>query len=129
MKVNGIKCTDYKLLNRDLLAMVFVDTSTESLLAMDTAVLTVQTDTDDPVEVFTGWQRCRVILNVADGSYEVQFIPAVDDVTAAALKSLAEQNASLTKELSTTQSQLEASIQSNAILEECIVEMAGVVYA
>lgn len=129
MKVNGIKCTDYNLLNKDLLAMVFVDTSAESLLAMDTAVLTVQTDTGDPVEVFTGWQRYRVILNVADGSYEVQFIPAVDDVTAAALKSLAEQNVSLTKELSTTQAQLEASIQSNQMLEDCLVEMAEIVYA
>ena len=129
MKVNGIKCTDYKLLNKDLLAMVFVDASAESLLAMDTAVLTVQTDTNDPVEVFTGWQRCRVILNVADGSYEVQFIPAVDDVTAAALKSLAEQNASLTKDLSKTQAQLDAAIQSNQMLEDCLVEMAEIVYA
>lgn len=129
MKVNGIKCTDYKLLNKDLLAMVFVDTSAESLLAMDTAVLTVQTDTDDLVEVFTGWQRCRVILNVADGSYEVQLIPAVDDVTAAALKSLAEQNAALTKELNTSQAQLDAAIQSNQMLEDCLVEMAEIVYA
>lgn len=129
MKVNGIKCTDYRLLNKDLLAMVFVDTSAESLLAMDTAVLTVQTDTDDLVEVFTGWQRCRLILNVADGSYEIQFIPAVDDVTASALKSLAEQNVSLTKELSTTQAQLGAAIQSNQMLEDCLVEMAEIVYA
>ena len=95
MKVNGIKCTDYKLLNKDLLAMVFVDASAESLLAMDTAVLTVQTDTNDPVEVFTYAEK---------------------------LTALEAENKQLT-------SKLDAAIQSNQMLEDCLVEMAEIVYA
>lgn len=35
----------------------------------------------------------------------------------------------LQAELAATQKRLDAAIQSNAILEDCVVEMAGVVYA
>ena len=40
-----------------------------------------------------------------------------------------ERLAELEKENKTLQAQLEASIQSNQMLEDCLVEMAGVVYA
>lgn len=40
-----------------------------------------------------------------------------------------ERLAALEKENKTLQAQLEASIQSNQMLEDCLVEMAGVVYA
>ena len=40
-----------------------------------------------------------------------------------------ERLAALERENKTLQAQLEASIQSNQMLEDCLVEMAGVVYA
>ena len=40
-----------------------------------------------------------------------------------------ERLAALERENKTLQSQLEASIQSNQMLEDCLVEMAGIVYA
>lgn len=40
-----------------------------------------------------------------------------------------ERLAELEKENKTLQAQLEASIQSNQMLEDCLVEMAGIVYA
>ena len=47
----------------------------------------------------------------------------------AALKTPEQQIAELEQQNKTLQAQLEASIQSNQMLEDCLVEMAGVVYA
>lgn len=47
----------------------------------------------------------------------------------AALKTPEQQIAELERQNKTLQAQLEASIQSNQMLEDCLVEMAGVVYA
>ena len=129
MNVNGIKSTDYRLLSADTLVMTFVETSLDDIMQLDTSVLTVRTEQGTFVENFTGWQLCRVTFNIADNSYEVQFIPAIDEVTAATLNSLADKNAVLVEDLSKTQAQLDAAIQSNQMLEDCLVEMAEIVYA
>lgn len=129
MKANNLTAVDYQQVAENGLVLKLTGTTADEILQMDTSVVRIATDAGDEVTTFAGLQLYRITLNVADKSYEVHLIPAVDDVTEQALKSLAQENDQLRKQLKTTQSQLDASIQSNSMLEECLIEMAGVVYA
>lgn len=129
MKANKLTAVDYQQVADNGLILKLAETTADEILQMDTSVVRITTDAGDEVATFAGLQLYRITLNVADKSYEVHLIPAVDEVTEQALKSLAQENDQLHKQLQTTQSQLNASIQSNSMLEECLIEMAGVVYA
>lgn len=129
MKANNLTAVDYQQVEENGLVLKLTGTTADEILQMDTSVVRIATDAGDEVVTFVGLQLYRITLNVADKSYEVHLIPAVDDITEQALKSLAQENDQLHKQLKTTQSQLDASIQSNSVLEECLIEMAGVVYA
>lgn len=138
MQVNGINCTDYK---RDgvMVTLLFTDTTFEEIEALDFSVLNVTTNTGDLAETLTGFSELVTIgKNVGTGTFTVVArIPSdlekqINDVESWAgtqIKLLSLKNAQLETENKQLSSKLEASIKSNQMLEDCLVEMAEIVYA
>lgn len=138
MQVNGINCTDYK---RDgvMVTLLFTDTTFEEIEALDFNVLNVTTNTGDLAEKLTGFSELVTIgKNVGTGVFTVVArIPSdlekqINDVESWAGQQVAllnKQNADLVKENKQLTAKLDASIKSNQMLEDCLVEMAEIVYA
>lgn len=138
MQVNGINCTDYK---RDgvMVTLLFTDTTFEEIEALDFNVLNVTTNTGDLAEKLTGFSELVTIgKNVGTGVYTVVArIPSdlekqINDVESWAgtqIKLLSLKNTQLETENKQLTAKLEASIKSNQMLEDCLVEMAEIVYA
>ena len=78
-----------------------------------------------PIVRFTNFTHILSVTVVPDNNAYQLHLRSVDAQTVAN----ADDIAALTKENKTLKAQLEASIQSNQMLEDCLVEMAGVVYA
>ena len=53
MKINNIKALDYQVQGASLL-LFLAETSLEAITSMDTALLNVETDDGDPVEILMG---------------------------------------------------------------------------
>lgn len=138
MQVNGINCTDYK---RDgvMVTLLFTDTTFEEIEALDFNVLNVTTNTGDLAEKLTGFSELVTIgKNVGTGVYTVVArIPSdlekqINDVESWAgtqIKLLSLKNTQLETENKQLTAKLDASIKSNQMLEDCLVEMAEIVYA
>lgn len=138
MQVNGINCTDYK---RDgvMVTLLLTDTTFEEIEALDFSTLNVTTNTGALAETLTGFSELVTIgKNVGTGVFTVVArIPSdlekqINDVESWAGQQLAllnKQNADLTAENKQLIAKLEASIKSNQMLEDCLVEMAEIVYA
>lgn len=138
MQVNGINCTDYK---RDgiMVTLLLTDTTFEEIEALDFSTLNVTTNTGALAETLTGFSELVTIgKNVGTGVFTVVArIPSdlekqINDVESWAgtqIKLLNLKNTQLETENKQLIAKLEASIKSNQMLEDCLVEMAEIVYA
>ena len=128
MKVNDIKALDYRT-DGDLLTIPFADTSVEAVLALDSAVLTVKTDAGDPVEVLAGYALKTATVAAAEQTSVIAVYTRAVDGTAAALDTISARLVESEKENKLLKAQVSAATDQQSFYEDCIAEMAEVVYA
>ena len=128
MKVNDIKALDYQT-DGDLLTIPFADTSVEAVLALDAAVLTVKTDAGDTVEVLAGYALRSVTVDAKDPTSVTAVLTRAVDGTAAALDTISAQLVQAEQENKLLKAQVSAATDQQSFYEDCIAEMAEVVYA
>lgn len=128
MKVNDIKALDYRT-DGDLLTIPFADTSVEAVLALDSAVLTVKTDAGDPVEVLAGYALRSVTVDAKDPTSVTAVLTRAVDGTAAALDTISARLVQAEQENKLLKAQVSAATDQQSFYEDCIAEMAEVVYA
>ena len=128
MKVNDIKALDYRT-DGDLLTIPFADTSVEAVLALDAAVLTVKTDAGDTVEVLAGYALRSVTVDAKDPTSVTAVLTRAVDGTAAALDTISARLVESEKENKLLKAQVSAATDQQSFYEDCIAEMAEVVYA
>ena len=128
MKVNDIKALDYQC-QGDSLTIPFADTSVEAVLALDAAVLTVKTDAGDTVEVLAGYALKTATVAAADPTSVTAVYTRAVDGTAAALDALTAQLTQSEKENKLLKAQVSAATDQQSFYEDCIAEMAQIVYA
>ena len=128
MKVNDIKALDYRT-DGDLLTIPFADTSVEAVLALDSAVLTVKTDAGDPVEVLAGYALKTATVAAADPTSVTAVYTRAVDGTAAALDTISDRLVEREKENKLLRAQVSAATDQQSFYEDCIAEMAQIVYA
>ena len=128
MKVNDIKALDYRT-DGDLLTIPFADTSVETVLALDSAVLTVKTDAGDPVEVLAGYALKTATVAAADPTSVTAVYTRAVDGTAAALDTISARLVESEMENKLLTAQVSAATDQQSFYEDCIAEMAEVVYA
>ena len=128
MKVNDIKALDYQC-QGDSLTIPFADTSVEAVLALDAAVLTVKTDDGDTVEVLAGYALRSVTVDAKDPTSVTAVLTRAVDGTAAALDTISARLVESEKENKLLKAQVSAATDQQSFYEDCIAEMAEVVYA
>ena len=128
MKVNDIKALDYQT-DGDLLTIPFADTSVEAVLALDAAVLTVKTDAGDTVEVLAGYALRSVTVDAKDPTSVTAVLTRAVDGTAAALDTISARLVESEKENKLLKAQVSAATDQQSFYEDCIAEMAQIVYA
>ena len=128
MKVNDIKALDYRT-DGDLLTIPFADTSVEAVLALDSAVLTVKTDAGDTVEVLAGYALRSVTVDAKDPTSVTAVLTRAVDGTAAALDTISARLVQAEQENKLLKAQVSAATDQQSFYEDCIAEMAEVVYA
>lgn len=128
MKVNDIKALDYRT-DGDLLTIPFTETSADAVLAMDTAVLTVKTDDGDTVEVLAGYALRSVTVDAKDPTSVTAVLTRAVDGTAAALDTISDRLVQAEQENKLLKAQVSAATDQQSFYEDCIAEMAEVVYA
>lgn len=128
MKVNDIKALDYQC-QGDSLTIPFAETSADAVLAMETAVLTVKTDDGDTVEVLAGYALRSVTVDAKDPTSVTAVLTRAVDGTAAALDALTAQLTQSEKENKLLKAQVSAATDQQSFYEDCIAEMAQIVYA
>lgn len=128
MKVNDIKALDYRT-DGDLLTIPFADTSVEAVLALDAAVLTVKTDAGDMVEVLAGYALKTATVAAADPTSVTAVYTRAVDGTAAALDTISAKLVESEKENKLLKAQVSAATDQQSFYEDCIAEMAQIVYA
>ena len=128
MKVNDIKALDYRT-DGDLLTIPFAETSVEAVLALDSAVLTVKTDDGDTVEVLAGYALRSVTVDAKDPTSVTAVLTRAVDGTAAALDTISAKLVESEKENKLLKAQVSAATDQQSFYEDCIAEMAEVVYA
>lgn len=128
MKVNDIKALDYQC-QGDSLTIPFADTSVEAVLALDAAVLTVKTDAGDTVEVLAGYALKTATVAAADPTSVTAVYTRAVDGTAAALDTISTQLVQAEQENKLLKAQVSAATDQQSFYEDCIAEMAQIVYA
>ena len=128
MKVDDIKALDYQT-DGDLLTIPFADTSVEAVLALDAAVLTVKTDAGDTVEVLAGYALRSVTVDAKDPTSVTAVLTRAVDGTAAALDTISARLVQAEQENKLLKAQVSAATDQQSFYEDCIAEMAEVVYA
>lgn len=128
MKINDVKALDYRT-DGDLLTIPFAETSADAVLAMDTAVLTVKTDDGDTVEVLAGYALRSVTVDAKDPTSVTAVLTRAVDGTAAALDTISDRLVQAEQENKLLKAQVSAATDQQSFYEDCIAEMAEVVYA
>ena len=128
MKVNDIKALDYQT-DGDLLTIPYAETSVEAVLALDAAVLTVKTDAGDTVEVLAGYALRSVTVDAKDPTSVTAVLTRAVDGTAAALDTISDRLVQAEQENKLLKAQVSAATDQQSFYEDCIAEMAEVVYA
>lgn len=128
MKVNDIKALDYQT-DGDLLTIPFAETSVEAVLALDAVVLTVKTDAGDTVEVLAGYALRSVTVDAKDPTSVTAVLTRAVDGTAAALDTISARLVQTEQENKLLKAQVSAATDQQSFYEDCIAEMAEVVYA
>ena len=126
MKVNDIKALDYQC-QGDSLTIPFAETS--AVLALDAAVLTVKTDAGDTVEVLAGYALKTATVAAADPTSVTAVYTRAVDGTAAALDTISDRLVQAEQENKLLKAQVSAATDQQSFYEDCIAEMAEVVYA
>lgn len=90
MKINGIAALDCQVQGSGLV-LLLADTSLEEITSIDAALLKVETDDGEPVEVLMGYRLVRVTYEATDGTFTAVLELGVEDTTDKAMKSLAAQ--------------------------------------
>lgn len=127
MKLNNITCLEYSEDAKQLTA-VFQDTTLEELKKLPSGNLTITTDTGTYVKTLTAYgSPASIAYDTGTTLYTVVFYRAAAlEASVSALQRTAVQLEQDNKQLT---AKLEASIKSNQMLEDCLVEMAEIVYA
>lgn len=128
MKINDVKALDYRA-DGDLLNIPFAETSADAVLAMDTAVLTVKTDDGDTVEVLAGYALRSVTVDAKDPTSVTAVLTRAVDGTAAALDTISDRLVQAEQENKLLKAQVSAATDQQSFYEDCIAEMAQIVYA
>ena len=128
MKINDVKALDYRT-DGDLLTIPFAETSADAVLAMETAVLTVKTDDGDTVEVLAGYALRSVTVDAKDPTSVTAVLTRAVDGTAAALDTISARLVESEKENKLLKAQVSAATDQQSFYEDCIAEMAQIVYA
>lgn len=138
MQINGINCTDY-VREGTMVTMQFADTTYDEVESLDFSELLVTMNTGELAEKLCGFSELvSVSKNIATGIITaVARIPTdlekqINDVESWAgsqITLLSRKNTQLETENKQLTSKLDAAIQSNQMLEDCLVEMAEIVYA
>ena len=128
MKVNDIKALDYQC-QGDSLTIPFAETSVEAVLALDAAVLTVKTDAGDTVEVLAGYALRTATDAAADPTSVTAVYTRAVDGTAAALDTISDRLVQAEQENKLLKAQISAATDQQSFYEDCIAEMAQIVYA
>ncbi|MEG1593290.1 MAG: hypothetical protein RRY65_05495 [Pseudoflavonifractor sp.] len=121
MKANNIKALDYQA-QGNALTLTLAETGMDAITGMDTALVNIQTDAGDTVEVFAGYTIKTVLYNREVGTYIATLVREAKDTTAKALDALAAQVA---------QASAQAAAQSTATddIMIALAELAGMVTA
>lgn len=124
MKVNNIPLMSYKADDKEAL-LIFETQSKEDVEAVVSAEIVVLNSANVPVVYLNGYTIIDMI-SIAPQAGTITLRLLRQDIQVLqheeSLKNLEQENKVL-------KAQLEASIQSNQMLEDCIVEMAEIVYA
>lgn len=124
MKVNNIPLMSYKADDKEAL-LIFETQSKEEVEAVVSAEIVVLNSANVPVVYLNGYTIIDMI-SIAPQAGTITLRLLRQDIQVLqheeSLKNLEQENKVL-------KAQLEASIQSNQMLEDCIVEMAEIVYA
>lgn len=124
MKVNNIPLMSYKADDKEAL-LIFETQSKEDVEAVVSAEIVVLNSANAPVVYLNGYTIIDMI-SIAPQAGTITLHLLRQDIQVLqheeSLKNLEQENKVL-------KAQLEASIQSNQMLEDCIVEMAEIVYA
>lgn len=119
MTLNGILCIGYQQTPEGFTALL-LETSKEQILALSTLELCIFADNNGLVETFRGFGAAtRITEDLVQKRFEV-FFPN-EDASQQRITTLEAENKTLSAKLN-------ASVQSSAFLEDCIVEMAQVIY-
>lgn len=124
MKVNNIPLMSYKADDKEAL-LIFETQSKEDVEAVVSAEIVVLNSANVPVVYLNGYTIIDMIsIAPQAGTITLRLLRQDTQVLQheESLKNLEQENKVL-------KAQLEASIQSNQMLEDCIVEMAEIVYA
>ena len=128
MKVNDIKALDYQC-QGDSLTIPFAETSVEAVLALDAAVLTVKTDAGATGEVLAGDALKTATVAAADPTSVTAVYTRAVDGTAAALDTISDRLVQAEQENKLLKAQVSAATDQQSFYEDCIAEMAQIVYA
>lgn len=128
MKINDVKALDYRT-DGDLLTIPFAETSVEAVLALDSAVLTIKTDAGDTVEVLAGYALRSVTVDAKDPTSVTAVLTRAVDGTAAALDTISDRLVQAEQENKLLKAQVSAATDQQSFYEDCIAEMAQIVYA
>lgn len=124
MTVKGLQVLAYGL-SSDIANITVQADSYDTAVSIVSKDIVLEDGMGAPIVRFTNFTHILSVTVVPDNSAYQLHLRSVDAQTVAN----ADDIAALTKENKTLKAQLEASIQSNQMLEDCLVEMAGVVYA
>lgn len=127
MQLNGITCMQYTE-SADKFTAVLQDTTQEAIMAIAAGTLEISTDAGKTVKRFLQFGAVESIeQNFTTGLFTAKF-PRMSgqESQIAALQSTV---GNLQGENALLKAQVKAANEANAFLEECLVEMAGVVYA
>ena len=126
MKLNTITCIGYSQSTEGFSA-ILIDTTREAIIALNTASLVILADDDKAMETYTGFgPASRVTEDFAMKRFTVLF-PA-ENVDAQRITKSESEITILVEQNRQLMATLKAANEAVAFQEECLVEMAGVVY-
>lgn len=127
MQLNGIKCMQYTE-GKEAFVAVLSDTTQEAILAIQAGTLELSTDAGNSVMKFLQFGAVESIeQNFATGLFTARF-PRMSGQEST-IATLQQQVQSLAAENTQLTAKVKAANEANAFLEECLVEVANIVYA
>lgn len=127
MRINNIKALDYQA-QGERLTIPLAETSVEAVLAMDTTLLTVNTDDGDTVEVFAGYALQTVTVDAANPTNVTAVLTrSADDGTAKALDALTDKLAQAEAKAVSLEGQVADLQSANNDVMDALTELAGIV--